>query len=278
MTTPAPAATALTWTVSSAELDTITRPAPADGADHVAVPRSQWNATAMSLAMTATAAIDPVTHLGFTGDTPQYKFTERNGHPTIGAELGASLDAWTSSPDDVSLSAAERDRRLYVQACAWTLVAMGRNAQAQAQAAPAPAPATGWFALAVGVGAVVVIAAVSIVAYAWAHAQTETETIRAKSAEHQHAVNVATGGSLYQARLAEWRRTGTMPPASEQELAVRDSVVRAARQHRDEARDGYIASALRSLRDAAGAAASSGSSVAAWAAVGALLWLMTKGR
>ena len=170
------------------------------------------------------------------GDTPRNPYRVRvrevasttadpPGMPIIGTDLlvdrrttaGAFPPAhWDPSAD--GLQPLERERRTYALA-AWECVQkLGEAAQTVPASTETPPPrdGAGWW-----IGAAVVAVGVLVFSVAYG----TDAVVQAERAAATDARCLTEAMRAYELRLAEWRRTGTMPPAGEVETqcaAVRD--------------------------------------------------------
>lgn len=251
-------------------MDTITTAPTPTTADMGTIPASQWNGTVAALSAVCAAASSPSTYLTVENGEPMFKWyvDSASNRVVIGHGLDAGLDGVRS--DAVDLNDPTGTANLYREAAAFRLVIMGRTRAGLPDAAPAPT-GTGWLGVAVAVGVIVTVA--GIAASAWYRATVATATIQAKTSELAINTAVAQGGRDGVARLAEFARTGRMPPPTPLELSVADVVRAQAAAHRENAPTGYIADALRSLQGAGATVAQGASDGLKWAAVVAAVLL-----
>lgn len=146
------------------------------------------------------------------------------GVPIIGAPLlvtssgaaWARSAGWDASAD--GLQPLETERRTWALALYELVARMGERGTATGNATPPERDGGGWF-----IGAAVV--AVGLLVFSVAYGIDAVVQV-----ERQTAIDaqcITTAARLYEARLAEWRRTGNMPAASELEtrcLTLRDSL------------------------------------------------------
>lgn len=171
----------------------------------------EHNSAMVWLGAVADLIADPsstMTPVSASGDTPAHIVerlsVDRQGRTTVGATLARGqlgLANLGETPPD--------DRRAMVRGMiAWALQRQGTHR------ATVTAEQTAGFNPLLVIIPVAVVAAVAVVAISLYHAAVDTARVSEDQAIRLATIQVGQVADLYRQRLAEWRQTGTMPPAS----------------------------------------------------------------
>lgn len=204
--------------------------------------------TAMRTAADTTAATraDVAAYRQAPGATP-------TGVPVVGAQLVVCPEMRRDLDPSLTTITAQESYRRTITLALWETV---RQAGERATIIAAPPSAGGWWIA--GAAAVLVGGGIFAICYT-ANAEVE---IQAQLARDMRAMELAA--EAYQARLQEWRRTGTMPAASEIETATQQLITTRA----NEGVQRLATSVSEVLRQSAGGIATG----LKWAAAAALAW------